>query len=409
MDQKVAQAKAVDPHFQKFNVKVSWVQANSLDSKTVEEFVVRNCSDTITVKQLKRKIQTFVGRHKVITIVFQSKVLLDETKTIYECGIKFSEESTHSVVITAKSSSPSRPRSPPIMEVPESPNAITPVSPVNNPPPTNFTPIVNNKAPASNLSSEPNQNSLLQENLVQEEEDTEDDEKICRICFDGTEDEETGKLFSPCKCKGSMRYVHVACLNHWRQVSTEKNYYQCPQCLYKYNIQRKDWADYIDNPTVIQRVSIFIVIIIVLVLGFAFSFTGLQDKIYEKLQWFPRDYWNHVECTHEGLTKACNAWLEHLPHACWNSKICTVADDFDFYVDVVFFGCGFISAYGIYLQRARLNWMHLGVMLMAGGAPQMRFFLILGVGYCMKAVYERVAVVAKTIVTRFGEYIREVS
>ena len=78
MDQKVAQAKAVDPHFQvlvqtcrnehsvveKFNVKVSWVQANSLDSKTVEEFVVRNCSDTITVKQLKRKIQTFVGRHK---------------------------------------------------------------------------------------------------------------------------------------------------------------------------------------------------------------------------------------------------------------------------------------------------------------------------------------------------------
>ena len=135
-------------------------------------------------------------------------------------------------------------------------------------------------------------------------------------------------------------------------------------------------------------------------LGFAFSFTGLQDKIYEKLQWFPRDYWNHVECQHEGLTKACNAWLEHLPHACWNSKICTVANDFDFYVDVVFFGCGFISAYGIYLQRARLNWMHLGVMLMAGGAPQMRFFLILGVGYCMKAVYERVSVVAKTIVTR---------
>lgn len=29
------------------------------------------------------------------------------------------------------------------------------------------------------------------------------DEKICRICFDG-EDEELGRLFSPCLCKGTV-------------------------------------------------------------------------------------------------------------------------------------------------------------------------------------------------------------
>ena len=32
------------------------------------------------------------------------------------------------------------------------------------------------------------------------------------------------------RCKGSMRYVHVACLNEWRTRATaEKNYIQCPQ------------------------------------------------------------------------------------------------------------------------------------------------------------------------------------
>merc|ERR1711871_814997 len=40
------------------------------------------------------------------------------------------------------------------------------------------------------------------------------EEKLCRIC-QCTESEapEMGKLFSPCKCKGSVRYVHEDCLN----------------------------------------------------------------------------------------------------------------------------------------------------------------------------------------------------
>ncbi|KAJ3096107.1 hypothetical protein HDU97_006211 [Phlyctochytrium planicorne] len=36
------------------------------------------------------------------------------------------------------------------------------------------------------------------------------DEKMCRICFGGVEDEETlGRLISPCRCKGSMKHVHI--------------------------------------------------------------------------------------------------------------------------------------------------------------------------------------------------------
>ncbi|ORM41435.1 uncharacterized protein BXIN_2516 [Babesia sp. Xinjiang] len=38
--------------------------------------------------------------------------------------------------------------------------------------------------------------------------------KICRICL---EDEQSGPLVVPCKCNGSMKYVHLACVRTWVQ------------------------------------------------------------------------------------------------------------------------------------------------------------------------------------------------
>ena len=51
-------------------------------------------------------------------------------------------------------------------------------------------------------------------------------EKLCRICFrldDSVED----PLFSPCKCSGSMMYIHFNCLKEWlknKLVTKETNY-----------------------------------------------------------------------------------------------------------------------------------------------------------------------------------------
>ena len=41
----------------------------------------------------------------------------------------------------------------------------------------------------------------------------------CRICFGAAHEGGLGKLISPCMCIGSMRYVHIPCLNDWRQES----------------------------------------------------------------------------------------------------------------------------------------------------------------------------------------------
>ena len=51
----------------------------------------------------------------------------------------------------------------------------------------------------------------------------ESDEAVCRICW-GTEqeaaddpeaDEEPNPLISPCKCTGTMGYIHLKCLRGW--------------------------------------------------------------------------------------------------------------------------------------------------------------------------------------------------
>ena len=51
-------------------------------------------------------------------------------------------------------------------------------------------------------------------------------EIMCRICF-RTEDTVEDPLFSPCKCSGSMEFIHFDCLKEWlknKLVSKETNY-----------------------------------------------------------------------------------------------------------------------------------------------------------------------------------------
>ena len=42
-----------------------------------------------------------------------------------------------------------------------------------------------------------------------------DDEPMCRYCFDGGEDE---PLVSPCACRGDQKYVHLSCLRRWQRM-----------------------------------------------------------------------------------------------------------------------------------------------------------------------------------------------
>ena len=53
----------------------------------------------------------------------------------------------------------------------------------------------------------------------------------CRICFDSTNE----PLISPCKCTGSMQWVHRTCLQKWINIKKDN---KCPVCKENYIINR---------------------------------------------------------------------------------------------------------------------------------------------------------------------------
>lgn len=75
--------------------------------------------------------------------------------------------------------------------------------------------------------------------------DEPEEERLCRICFSG---EESGRLFSPCLCRGSIGLIHVDCLNQWRNMSRNpRSYYGCEQCGYQYNLERTRAAVFLER------------------------------------------------------------------------------------------------------------------------------------------------------------------
>ncbi|KAG9305395.1 hypothetical protein G9A89_011528 [Geosiphon pyriformis] len=92
-------------------------------------------------------------------------------------------------------------------------------------------------------------------------DDDENAFKSCKICQEGDEceDEEItvdgskripkGRLISPCKCKGSLQYVHIGCLQRWRGIGIRQEAaYRCEVCQYEYKFYRPRVAKIFGSP-----------------------------------------------------------------------------------------------------------------------------------------------------------------
>ncbi|KAI0307881.1 hypothetical protein B0F90DRAFT_79552 [Multifurca ochricompacta] len=83
----------------------------------------------------------------------------------------------------------------------------------------------------------------------------EPDHAQCRICFDGP-DPTLGRLIRPCLCSGSVSHVHVACLQRWRNTSSNSSaFFVCPQCHYHYRFARTKIVGLATNPVAIATLS----------------------------------------------------------------------------------------------------------------------------------------------------------
>lgn len=119
------------------------------------------------------------------------------------------------------------------------------------------------------------------QNLLRPEDS---EERCCRICL-GTTDNKlsaAGKLISPCLCKGTSRYIHLGCLQTWREMSPKKeSSYRCDTCHYHYSFARPWIANVLENSWFLHIVTV--TMFLVLWIGAAYGGHALDEK--EIWQW----------------------------------------------------------------------------------------------------------------------------
>jgi hypothetical protein len=83
------------------------------------------------------------------------------------------------------------------------------------------------------------------------------------------------KLIAPCKCKGTMKYVHRSCLDVWRcQSSRKDSYFKCEQCFNEYVFKGTTYSKFLSNGFVVKILSLT-VFILWFYSWFAFIHVGL--------------------------------------------------------------------------------------------------------------------------------------
>eukprot|EP01080_Neovahlkampfia_damariscottae_P008115 gene8115-12576_t len=124
--------------------------------------------------------------------------------------------------------------------------------------------------------------------------------EICRNCH-----KQGGELIAPCKCVGSLRYVHRKCLNEWRMYSpNELSFSRCDNCHYGYKYEKMQSKKEYCHPYlkffVFTGVDIGLVLFLWQILTFVIyglvaliDWNGLRYKyIYPRWNWFLADYFN---------------------------------------------------------------------------------------------------------------------
>nr|GAT44114.1 predicted protein [Mycena chlorophos] len=101
------------------------------------------------------------------------------------------------------------------------------------------------------------------------------DDRQCRICLAGAEEEAVlGRLIKPCLCTGSIKYVHIRCLQRWRNSSATQSarFFNCPQCGYRYRFARTKVLGIATNPVVVGSLSALLFTALVIASSFITTF-----------------------------------------------------------------------------------------------------------------------------------------
>lgn len=78
----------------------------------------------------------------------------------------------------------------------------------------------------------------------------------CRICL---EPAERSEVIAPCACKGTSKWVHRGCLNHWRSTREDIAFSKCTECLQSYELTSR--ADDTCRPRMMRRGKFFLLVL----------------------------------------------------------------------------------------------------------------------------------------------------
>lgn len=78
--------------------------------------------------------------------------------------------------------------------------------------------------------------------LPQDEVGVPDVDSVCRFCWQGPDVQDGGELLAPCRCSGSVKFVHRRCLGAWQRTQRSqgafRKSYRCDICRERYRIPR---------------------------------------------------------------------------------------------------------------------------------------------------------------------------
>lgn len=85
-----------------------------------------------------------------------------------------------------------------------------------------------------------------------------------------SEDPESGRLISPCKCKGTQKYVHEGCLQAWRRAAplSDRNYWSCPTCKFQYRMARLKMGSWLGSKVTRAVLTVVVMVVALFLLGF---------------------------------------------------------------------------------------------------------------------------------------------
>lgn len=168
-----------------------------------------------------------------------------------------------------------------------------------------------------------------------------------------SDDPELGRLLSPCKCKGSQKYVHEGCLNAWRLANptAARNYWQCPTCKFSYRMARLHWAAALSSKVTQVGLTVVILILSIFALGF------IADPLFDL--WFDpfgtvtdtiSSVINDIEAVREPDWEPPTTWHEHFAKG--------------------FFSLGLVGLVKTMFASAPWHWFNLRTYGMGGGRRQ---------------------------------------